>query len=167
MLFYMANNRKRRLRSLAEELLCVFLILVLALFVVGNRANAQDVNGGKCPDARTLEGRMCHAEQDDAAESRDRDSIPHRPISVAEQRRIIAYFDTILVDGPSARWRWGKVVRGSIACFWVNSKNRMGGYSGWSQYTFDLKTGQEQSFDELRALLARLNMPDTVNDICA
>lgn len=90
-----------------------------------------------------------------------------RKVTPVEQRRIISHFDDILVDGPSARWRWGKVVRGHIACFAVNSKNRMGGYSGWMSYSFDLKTGEETSIGELQALLTRLNVDEKHSDICA
>lgn len=124
-----------------------------------------------CPDSETASGRFrirqgelsCEQQAENAA----KEKIPARPITAAEQRRIIAHFDTILVDGPSARWRWGNVVRGHVACFSVNSKNRMGGYSGWGRYTFDLETGEELDLDEMDALLERLNVKERPRDICA
>lgn len=113
-----------------------------------------------CPDPETAIGRKrlrageasCEQQVEDAAKAK----IPPRPISSAEQRRITAHFDEILLDGPSARWRWGDVKQGHIACFRVNAKNRMGGYTGWQRYTFDLETGEEASFEDQQALLTRL-----------
>lgn len=113
-----------------------------------------------CPDPDTAIGRKRlragEASCEQQAENAAKEKIPARPITAAEQRRIIVHFDNILVDGPSARWRWGDVKRGHVASFCVNSKNRMGGYAGWQRYTFDLETGEESSFEELEALLARL-----------
>lgn len=93
-------------------------------------------------------------------------SIPARPISFVERKRIMAAFDRLLVDGPSARWRWGKVVRGNVACLWINSKNRMGGYSGWSEYTFNLDDGTILSREDLQALLMRLGMASSEDNFC-
>ena len=144
----------------------ILAIWILAMLAIADPAHADDKTPADCPDESTLLGRMRIADGEPSCEQVAKNAMPHRSITPAEQRRIIAHFDTILVDGPSARWRWEKVIQGSLACFWVNSKNRMGGYSGWSRYTFDLKTGKASSLDELNELLARLNMPEASKDIC-
>ena len=124
-----------------------------------------------CPDPDTAVGqfriRQGELSCEEIAEREAKDQIPPRSITAAEKQRIMAHFDQILVDGPSARWQWGKVVRGHVACLSVNSKNRMGGYAGWSRYTFDLETGEETRTAELEALMERLGMPNQVRDICA
>lgn len=96
-----------------------------------------------------------------------RNALPSRDLTASEKRRIAAHFDTILKDGPSARWRWGKVVRGSVACLTINAKNSFGGYTGWTNYHFDLDTGKESRPEELAELLARLDMDASqVSDPC-
>jgi hypothetical protein len=123
-----------------------------------------------CPTEETASGRFrirrgelsCSQQ----AKIAERDKIAPRPITASEKKRIIDHFDLLLVDGPSARWRWGNVVRGHVACFAVNSKNRMGGYAGWSRFTFDLETGEEVNIEQMEALLERLNMEGEMRDIC-
>lgn len=119
-----------------------------------------------CSSEATQDGRYRIRLGEKSCEQQAKEAAPPRDMTAAEQKRIIAHFDDILVDGPSARWRWGKVVRGSIACLSVNAKNRMGGYSGWVRYTFDLETGKELNLDELDALMDRLGMERPV-DQCA
>ena len=120
-----------------------------------------------CPSENDATGRYRIRWGETSCEELAAKKIKPRKITPAEQRRIIGHFDNILVDGPSARWRWGNVVRGHIACFDINSKNRMGGYSGWSKYSYDLKTGEETSFAEVQALLDRLEVERAAGDICA
>lgn len=123
-----------------------------------------------CPDPETAGGRFrirqgelsCEQQAENAA----KEKIPARPISAAEQRRIIAHFDLILLDGPSARWRWGKVERGHVAWFMVNAKNRMGAYTGWSCYSFDFETGKEFSLDEFAELTERLEIDANIPETC-
>ena len=138
------------------------LAIAAPLFILAQAAD--------CPTPDTTAGqfriRQGEASCSELAERAAKDKIAHRAITTAEQRRIIAHFDTILVDGPSARWRWGKVVRGHIACLSVNSKNRMGGYSGWGRYTFDLEDGSVLDLDEMDALMDRLGQ-ERPKDICA
>ena len=124
---------------------------------------AAQASGCPSPDDATGRFRIRNGERSCVEIAKD--EIAPRAITAAEKRRIIDHFDLLLVDGPSARWRWGQVVRGHVACFRVNSKNRMGGYAGWSRYTFDLETGKESDLDKLDALLERLEMPERT-DIC-
>ena len=140
---------------------CLLLIASVGAAAPSNASDQSD-----CPTEKTLEGRMRIADGELSCDELARRAIPPRPISPAEKRRIIAAFDTLLVDSPSARWRWGKVFRGNVACVWINSKNRMGGYSGWSEYTFDLQTGEVSSSEELEALLARLDLPPASIGLC-
>jgi hypothetical protein len=57
------------------------------------------------------------------------------PLPVGKQAAVKAFFDAQLFDGISARWKW-PAQRGSTAvyCGWVNAKNRMGAYTGWSPF---------------------------------
>jgi hypothetical protein len=56
------------------------------------------------------------------------------PITPARQAQIKARFDNVLLDGVSARWKWQPQRSRLLYCGWVNAKNRMGAYSGWSPY---------------------------------
>ena len=47
-----------------------------------------------------------------------------------------------MFDGPSARWRFDKVRNNAIVCGFVNGKNQLGGYTGWTPFVFNLKDGQ-------------------------
>lgn len=126
-----------------------------------------------CPTDETAYGRMRirtgEASCAEQAAEIAKQQIPPRKTTQAEKQRIIARFDDLLVDGPSARWKWGDVVRGSVACFSVNSKNRMGGYTGWTRYSFDLETGDAQnldSFSELADMLETMGQQRPI-DVCA
>jgi hypothetical protein len=143
--------------------------LVISLWLtvsIGFTAPSNASADASCPTESTLEGRMRIADGEPSCAELAKRAIPARQISPSEKKRIMAAFDTLLVDSPSARWRWGKVIRGNVACLWVNSRNRMGGYSGWSEYTFDLESGDISSSEELDALLARLGTADSSNNIC-
>ncbi len=144
-------------------------LIVLLLVVTASLGAFDSVFASEpsdCPIEGTLEGRMRIADGEPSCEEIAKRSTPARPISLTERKRIMAAFDRLLVDGPSARWRWGKVVRGNVACLWINSKNRMGGYSGWSEYTFNLDDGTVSSREELEALLMRLGMAGSEGNIC-
>lgn len=72
---------------------------------------------------------------------RDPDAPPpvaDRQPSAAEQQKAKTAFDIIAYDGPSARWRFELVKSGKLVCGYVNAKNRMGGYVGWTPFIFDL-----------------------------
>lgn len=57
------------------------------------------------------------------------------PLSAARRQAIIAHFDRLLLDGPSARWIWGDVQPpGNIYCGLVNAKNAMGAYGGYKPF---------------------------------
>lgn len=47
------------------------------------------------------------------------------------QTEIRAALDPVLIDAPSARFQWQEVRSPRAYCAHVNSRNRMGGYSGW------------------------------------
>lgn len=47
------------------------------------------------------------------------------------QSEIKDHLDTVLIDGASARFRWQPVKSPRVYCAHVNSRNRMGGYTGW------------------------------------
>lgn len=55
-------------------------------------------------------------------------------LSPALQRSIRNHFDTVLLDGPSARWKWPAAKNGKLYCGWVNAKNTMGAYTGWTPF---------------------------------
>lgn len=73
-------------------------------------------------------------------------NAPSRNVTAAEQRATKTHFNLVLIDAPSARWRWLKVARGSLVCGYLNGKNRFGGYTGWTPFTYDLKTKEGAIF---------------------
>lgn len=105
------------------------------------------------------------AEQKKLQADRERKSkLPPRAITQAEKKRVMAYYNMRLKDAPSARWKWGKVVYGSIACVLINAKNSFGGYTGWSPYKFDLQLGSEVTGYEHIAPEDLMNRE--IQDIC-
>lgn len=52
------------------------------------------------------------------------------PITVAEKNAIIAKMEGELRDPASAVYKWPRAKNG-IYCFWLNSKNAYGGYTGF------------------------------------
>lgn len=73
-------------------------------------------------------------------------AIPDRPATESEQRRAKTAFDAIAYDGPSARWRFEFVKRNDLVCGYVNSKNQLGAYAGWTPFAFGLKDGVFQTY---------------------
>lgn len=60
------------------------------------------------------------------------------PLPLAKQQAIRRYFDAKLFDGPSARWKWPKQQKDrGMYCGWVNARNRLGAYTGWTAYFVD------------------------------
>lgn len=56
-------------------------------------------------------------------------------LSLANKRDIIAQVKDKLLDGESARWRWPKhVAEFGLYCGFVNAKNRMGAYTGFTPF---------------------------------
>jgi hypothetical protein len=74
--------------------------------------------------------------------------VPDRTPTVREQAKVKAYFDNELFDGPAARWKFETVKGGSQICGTVNAKNRLGAYTGWHGFIFDLKDGAGSIYDE-------------------
>lgn len=57
------------------------------------------------------------------------------PASAALQTAVRRHFEMILLDAPSARWKWLPVRGdGRIYCGYVNAKNRIGGYTGFQMF---------------------------------
>ncbi len=71
-----------------------------------------------------------------------------------------AALDERLFDYPSARFR---DVRGrdKVLCGFVNAKNRMGAYSGWSRFAYITLGGEPSLYMEDRDNPSTLNMLDT------
>lgn len=63
------------------------------------------------------------------------------PITEDEKAAVRNYFDAILFDGLSARWKYTRG-KGDVICGTVNAKNRMGAYTGWVPYYFSGGTGR-------------------------
>lgn len=97
-------------------------------------------------------------------------------LSPASKRDIIAQVKDKLLDGESARWRWPKhVAEFGLYCGFVNAKNRMGAYTGFTPFMVlggvgdgPKATGQFKVFS---ATLATDNPSDgdtvVVNKMCA
>lgn len=61
--------------------------------------------------------------------------LGHQPPSAQMKSAIMQAADAKLIDGASARYKWPNEDRGGVVyCGWVNAKNRMGGYTGWSPF---------------------------------
>ena len=59
----------------------------------------------------------------------------HAPGAGVEVKSIQRALDAELLDFPSARFRDVHMTQDRVdVCGWVNSKNRMGGYVGWTQF---------------------------------
>jgi hypothetical protein len=57
------------------------------------------------------------------------------PLPAARQQAIRRYYDAKLFDGSSARWKWPRQHRDrGMYCGWVNARNRLGAYTGWTAY---------------------------------
>lgn len=99
-----------------------------------------------CADPKTNIGRF----QIERGEARSCDEpiIPDRPVSPDLQAKVRTYFDNALRDGPSARWRWEKLKGGKVVCGYVNAKNALGAYSGWSPFVFVVADETGSVFDE-------------------
>lgn len=59
----------------------------------------------------------------------------HSPVTTTQQAQAKAYFGKTLFDSQAARWQFTYNRRGTI-CGYVNSKNRFGGYVGWTPFYF-------------------------------
>jgi hypothetical protein len=56
-------------------------------------------------------------------------------LTPANKRDIVAQVKDKLLDGESARWRWPKhVAEFGLYCGFVNAKNRMGAYTGFTPF---------------------------------
>lgn len=61
---------------------------------------------------------------------------PNRASTQRELGTAKSYFDGVLFDGVSARWKDVRTWRGGYVCGSVNAKNRMGAYVGWHQFWY-------------------------------
>lgn len=64
-----------------------------------------------------------------------------RPATQAEQSKVKTAFDDVAFDAPAARWRFSHVRADRNVCGEVNGKNRLGGYTGWTPFLYNLETG--------------------------
>jgi hypothetical protein len=64
--------------------------------------------------------------------------IAATPTPSALQAQIKQHFGPQLLDAASARWKWPAMRDGRVYCGWVNPKDRLGAYSGWTQYIVNL-----------------------------
>lgn len=65
------------------------------------------------------------------------------PATPALKLAVRKYFEPILLDATSARWKWGRVVGdGAIFCGYVNAKNRLGAYTGYDLFAVSLFKGK-------------------------
>jgi hypothetical protein len=80
---------------------------------------------------------MAVAAQKKSAMSAKKVATPTGPYSLspANKRDIVAQVKDKLLDGESARWRWPKhVAEFGLYCGFVNAKNRMGAYTGFTPF---------------------------------
>lgn len=89
-----------------------------------------------CADPNTVTGRR--EIRNGQRSCADPPPPPDRAPNATEQRKAKTAFDAIAYDGPSARWRFEVLRQGHLVCGYVNGKNRMGGYTGWTPFIFDL-----------------------------
>lgn len=61
---------------------------------------------------------------------------PTRKATAAEISAAKAYFNEVLKDGNSARWRFEGVWDGGYVCGTVNAKNSYGAYTGWRRFWY-------------------------------
>lgn len=61
-------------------------------------------------------------------------TVTERPVTPAEQGAVRRYFDGVLFDGQSARWRFDKVRGDLFVCGYVNAKNQLGAFTGWKPF---------------------------------
>ncbi|MDZ7824516.1 MAG: hypothetical protein U5K75_11100 [Ahrensia sp.] len=54
--------------------------------------------------------------------------------SASLKTEIKAALDLVLIDAPSARFQWQPVRSPQAYCAHFNSRNRLGGYSGWTLF---------------------------------
>jgi hypothetical protein len=109
-----------------------------------------DKNG--CPDMKTLEGRILFEEgktcpkwiaEDNArkkaqkAQDENLAGVIGKPLSPKAEQQIKSLFFRILIDGSSAQYLFPLVSDEKVYCGFVNSKNRYGGYVGWSRFYAD------------------------------
>lgn len=57
------------------------------------------------------------------------------PLTAADKAVVVKSVKDQLLDGEAARWRWPlHQPKFGLYCAWVNSKNRLGAYTGWAPY---------------------------------
>ena len=64
------------------------------------------------------------------------DRKPDRKTTPADTDKVKTYFDGVLFDGQSARYKLDFVKAGVLICGQVNAKNRMGAYTGWTPFYY-------------------------------
>lgn len=124
------------------------MIETLFLLMVAPSSSGLDKFG--CPDMKTLEGRILFEEgktcpkwiaEDNArkkaqkAQNENLAGVVGKPLSSKAEQQIKSLFFRILIDGASAQYLLPMVSDEKIYCGFVNSKNRLGGYVGWTRFS--------------------------------
>jgi hypothetical protein len=78
------------------------------------------------------------------------------------QTQIRAALNPVLIDAPSARFQWQEVRSPRAYCAHVNSRNRMGGYSGWTLFCVNtdgapMRVFLDSASLDLASMIAREN----------
>ena len=102
-----------------------------------------------CADPETATGRRRILLGEPSCDAPEKPKTANRPVTAAEQKLAKAAFDEIAFDGPAARWRW-EFARGTIVCGYVNGKNRIGAYTGWAPFIFDLESRSFNTYEDRR-----------------
>lgn len=111
----------------------------------------RDADG--CPDSNTSYGRLLieagescprldkELKQQAALEANRRAVVERfstRAISPALKAAITRKMNLIAIDGPSIRYIWPSQKHPYAYCGFINGKNRMGGYTGWTTFIASL-----------------------------
>jgi hypothetical protein len=78
----------------------------------------------------------------DLPDSRVCDVLERKPemavVREPEKTSAKKHFDSILLDGPAARWKFTHKSAGFV-CGFVNGKNRAGAYTGWQPFYYNVE----------------------------
>lgn len=121
----------------------------------------RDADG--CPDINTSYGRLLieagescaridNERKQQAALEAKRESIVRRysPRSIAPNLKaaIVRRMNILAIDGPSIRYLWPIQKHPYVYCGFINGKNRLGGYTGWTTFIAELSdNGTLESLD--------------------
>lgn len=129
--------------------------------------------GTAARDRLKAAGEICKDDPKSTAPAKAKKFV-ERPLTAAEKAAIIKKADTVLFDGPAARWQWGPKKSDFVYCGMVNGKNRMGAYIGWQPFyytpsgSFEIVTGPEDGakivYDALCSDAGYIEKPEWLKD---